>query len=200
MYRSSSPDLANQLTEETRRWLIDEAVGLIDHAALVTWVEGRVAALDTPPDALIAIAFGEPLDHVSRLDLLKDRITSADCPPLAHRILEAWRIDLQDVDAIALRLTRFIEVAEPHHGTLSQIDEDIHRVDSGILGPDEVSDEVERRPAALAGAVSQRPTAYSRRKGAAGKVPRMRLVDVKYSSSSSARATGSWAGWPSISA
>ena len=97
-----------ELREQVREWLIDAKVGFIDKAELVARADEAIRQNDTPPDYLIAVSLGEALDHLPRLDLVKEPMDLEDLQRLAARLLralEANQIDLEGVGAIAARIT-----------------------------------------------------------------------------------------------
>lgn len=96
------------LREKVRAWLIDAKVGLIDSAELTDRADRAIGEIDNPPDYLIALSLGEPLRHVARLDLVKDRISVEDLGGLAVRLLDrlaSGDISLDQVAAVAARLS-----------------------------------------------------------------------------------------------
>ncbi len=84
----------DQLREEARRKLIDEKVGLISQDDLVSWADDKLLELEEAPDFLISISLREPLYHIRRLDLVKDRVVDDDCQSLAKRIIQAFESGL----------------------------------------------------------------------------------------------------------
>ncbi len=93
------------LREEVREWLIDWNVGLIDSEELKRRADRKIAELDEPPYFLIAVSLGEPLAHIERLDLVKERPTREDLGKLAARMLEGLKADEFDLGTIAAAAT-----------------------------------------------------------------------------------------------
>lgn len=96
------------LLEEVRSWLVDEKVGLIGPRDVVAMADRAIERMDQPPDYLIALSLGEPLDHVDRLDLVKHPLTNADLRGLAERLLARLKVDgitLEDVALVAARIS-----------------------------------------------------------------------------------------------
>jgi len=105
----------DQLQEEARRKLIDEKVGLISQEDLIRWADEKLLELEEAPDFLVSISLREPLYHLRRLDLMKDRVVDGDCLGLAKRILQAYEagnISFSEIEMIALNMTQILKDSE----------------------------------------------------------------------------------------
>lgn len=99
--------MSTDLREEVRGWLVDARYGLISPAELIARADQMIASLDEPPDFLFALSMGEPLAHISRIDLVKESIVLADLAKLAGRLLkllESGDIDTERVAIVAQRI------------------------------------------------------------------------------------------------
>ena len=123
------------LLKEVRGWLIEEKVGLISRAELVRRADELIGKLDDPPDYLISISLGENLEHVSRLDLIKERATDADCSEIAKKILQRYTIGaigLEDVGIYALNMARILGAGEGPYVDFDWINDEVYLVSTGI--------------------------------------------------------------------
>ncbi len=91
-----------ELVEEVRSWLIEEKVGLITEAELIERVDNKISELDEPPDYLTAISLKERIDHLPRLDLVKERVENKDCSNVARKMLDALNSGKASFDEIGL--------------------------------------------------------------------------------------------------
>lgn len=125
----------DDLREEARRKLIQEKAGLISQAELVSWADERLLELEDAPDFLISISMREPLDHVPRLDLVKDRALDDDCSSLATcmmRAYEAGEIGFDEIEAISLKMTQILKDTEVSYLDFMWISDELHLVDCGV--------------------------------------------------------------------
>lgn len=129
------------LREDVREWLIDKHVGLIDSAELMRRADQKIAELDAPPDFLLTVSLGEPLAHVERLDLVKERLTREDLAKLAGRMLarlKAGDLDLETVAAAATKISfpRDEAMIDPWL-EFDDISDRRHQIEWGLAGPED---------------------------------------------------------------
>jgi len=127
--------MKDQLLEEVRRKLIEEKVGLISESELVLWADEKLLELEEAPDFLISISLREPLYHICRLDLMKDRVVDGDCQRLAERIIQVYesgRIGFGEIEMIALKMTRILEDSENFYLDFMWISDELHLADCGV--------------------------------------------------------------------
>jgi hypothetical protein len=123
------------LLEKVRGWLIEEKIGLISKAELVRRADELIDELDNPPDYLISVSFGENLEHVPRLDLIRERVTDADCPEMARKILQRYAIGaigLEDVGIYALNMANMLGAGEGPYVDFDWINDEVYLVSTGI--------------------------------------------------------------------
>lgn len=90
MGKSTQPP-GGLLVTQLRGWLIEKAIGLIDETELKRRADAEIANLETPPDYLIKVSIGEPLDHVPGLDLTKEGIALPDCALITSKVAQQYR-------------------------------------------------------------------------------------------------------------
>ena len=123
------------LLEKVRGWLIEEKVGLISKAELVRRADNTIAELNKPPEFLLSVSLGESLEHVPRLDLIKERVTDADCPGIAKKILQQYKIGaigLEDVGIYALNMAKMLGAQEGPYVDFDWINDEVYLVSTGI--------------------------------------------------------------------
>lgn len=123
------------LLEQVRGWLIEEKVGLISKAEFVRRADELIDELDKPPDYLIRVSLGENLEHVPRLDLIKERVTDADCSGIAKKILQRYTIGaigLEDVGNYALNMAKMLGANEVLYVDFDWINDEVYLVSKGI--------------------------------------------------------------------
>jgi hypothetical protein len=131
--------MKDQLREETRRKLIDEKVGLISQDDLVSWADEKLLELEEAPDFLVSISLREPLYHIRRLDLVKDRIVEDDCQSLAMRIIQAYdsgKVGFDEIEMIALKMIQILKDADDSYIDFMWISDELHLADCGIKEKD----------------------------------------------------------------
>ena len=127
--------MKDQLREEARQKLIEEKVGLISESDLVRWADEKLLEFEEAPDFLISISLREPLYHMRRLDLLKDRVVDEDCQKLAKCIIQAYetgKIGFGEIEMIALKMTQILGDSENSYLDFMWIADELHLADYGV--------------------------------------------------------------------
>lgn len=123
------------LREKVRSWLIEERVGLINKAQFVRRADDAIAEMEDPPDYLNSVSIGESLEHVPRLDLVKERVTAGDCPAIAKKILQRYKngaIGLEDVGLYALNMAKMLGAGGGPYVDFDWINDEVYLVNEGI--------------------------------------------------------------------
>jgi hypothetical protein len=131
--------MKDQLREEARRKLIEKKFRLISESDLVHWADEKLLELEEAPDFLISISLREPLYHIRRLDLVKDRVADDDCMSLAKSIIEAYesgKISFYEIEMIALKMTQILEDSENSYLDFMWISDELHLADCGVKEKD----------------------------------------------------------------
>ena len=127
--------MKDNLREEARCKLIEKKLGLISESDLVRWADEKLVELDEAPNFLISISLCEPLYHIPRLDLMKDRVSDRDCPRIAKRIIQAYEsgvIGFGEIEMIALKMTQILKDSENCYLDFMWISDELHLADSGV--------------------------------------------------------------------
>jgi hypothetical protein len=72
---------------------------------------------------------------VPRLDLIKERVTDADCPGIAKKILQQYKIGaigLEDVGIYALNMAKMLGAEEGPYVDFDWINDEVYLVSTGI--------------------------------------------------------------------
>jgi len=124
-----------ELVEEVRSWLIQEKIGFISEVDLLQLVDKKIAELDKPPDYLISISLKERIDHIPRLDLLKDRIENNDCAIVAKKMLSALHdntASYNDIGSYSLKMCKFLASQDRPYLDFLWIDDEVHLMNEGL--------------------------------------------------------------------
>ncbi|BCG65212.1 MAG: hypothetical protein methR_P3037 [Methyloprofundus sp.] len=124
-----------ELLENVRCWLIQEKVGLLPEAKLIELVDEKITEIDEPPDYLIAISLRERIDHISRLDLVKDRVDNKDCAIVANKMLSALHegaISYDDIGLYSLNLCQILACQEGAYVDFDWITDEVYLMNEGV--------------------------------------------------------------------
>lgn len=124
-----------ELVEEVRSWLIEENVGLITEAELIERVDNKISEFDEPPDYLIAISLKERIDHLPRLDLIKDRVENNDCSNVARKMLSALdsgKASFDDVGLYSLKMCQLLGAQERPYVDFDWINDEVYLMNEGV--------------------------------------------------------------------
>jgi hypothetical protein len=124
-----------ELLEKVRCWLIQEKVGLLSKTKLIELVDEKITEIDEPPDYLIAISLRERIDHIPRLDLVKDGVENKDCAVVAKKMLSALHDDTASYDDIglySLNLCQILECQEGAYVDFDWITDEVYLMNEGV--------------------------------------------------------------------
>ena len=124
-----------ELVEEVRSWLIEVNVGLLTEAELIELVDSKIAELDEPPDYLMAISLKERIDHLPRLDLIKDRVENKDCSQVARKMLNALNMSeatFDDIGLYSLKMCQLLGAQEGPYVDFDWINDEVYLMNEGV--------------------------------------------------------------------
>jgi len=124
-----------ELVEEVRSWLIEVKVGLISEAELIDLVDSKIAELDEPPDYLMTISLKERIDHLPRLDLIKDRVENKDCSQVARKMLNALNTGeatFDDIGLYSLKMCQLLGAQEGPYVDFDWINDEVYLMNEGV--------------------------------------------------------------------
>jgi hypothetical protein len=121
--------------EQARTMLIQEKVGLISSAELISWADETLTTLENAPDFLVSISMEESLAFAPRLDLIQDPIADDDCPKIALRMLDLYKsgkIGFDQIDGISLRMIQELNHSSRYFPDFDWITDELHLAATGI--------------------------------------------------------------------